>query len=80
MSKFMKATDTLETKTVPIVHSESSVKGPSAKGGMVSQGSVRPEGKDNTDAQDAPLTMDEIKPAPTCTMALVGFAPLMNLV
>ena len=76
----MKATDPLETRTVPLVHSESSIKGPSAEEGMVSRGGVRLEGKDDTDAQDAPLTMDEIKRTPTYTMPLVVFAPLMNVV
>lgn len=59
-SKSIEAPDPLETTTFPIVYSESSVQGPQPEEGMVSQGGVKLEGEDNTDAQDALLTMDEI--------------------
>jgi hypothetical protein len=47
----------------PIVHSESSIKIPSALEGTVFQPGVTLEDRDDNDLQDASLTTDECKPA-----------------
>lgn len=53
----------LKPTPLPIVHSKFDMKGFWAEEGIVSQVGVMFEGRDECDAQDALLTMEETKPA-----------------
>ncbi len=57
------APNDLKPMPLPLVHSQFDIKDFSAEEGIVSQVGVMFEGRDECDAQDALLTMEETKPA-----------------
>lgn len=52
----------LKTATLPVVHGDTHAQGPAAETGLVAQIRVEAEGKENDDAQDASLKVDETQP------------------
>jgi hypothetical protein len=59
MSGSVEPASPLKTTTVPIVHYEHGVKDTSAEGGIVSRVGTELEGRDNSDAQDASLSVED---------------------
>jgi hypothetical protein len=61
--EFMESTSPLKTSTHPVAHCRPRIKHPSAGESRISQIGAALEGIEDSDVQDASLTMDEWRPA-----------------